>query len=479
MKIELTDKSFTGQPWLPFTHQSEIVQAVVEGKKHFCIVLARQHGKTEILSMLLRDFVLTFDEHPEPVCHVFMQTHTKAYETYFKRVYEKFISKLPAKLHSVKGSPGKETIELRLFRPHIGDWATIYFCGAGVRGAARGGTSDFVICDEVAFFPEEMLTSVIAPMVDFRNGYLFVTSTPNGPNHFYDYYQALKEEAKLPDSNCFTLHRTLSELEEVHGKKWAERIERMYRRGNKMDEFNREYNCDFFAGKVRELPFSQTLNEDCRVLKDPMYSKSDLYVVVDIGAYGNMATWFCVPFGHSVLCVDYEDRFNSNLHQIDWVWEKFKDYNNITFIYPHDVNKSSQLDEGTVLEGIQKYIARKGLGRRMSIAPPVRVADKLLAWTDTINHTKVVDFLATEGCDRGRLLLSKFRFKKDAKSGEVLDGKPVQNASVHCADAFLYLIKAWQRGIIRSNLIPYERNTIRSYRLGGKLNGFQRTKRKG
>ena len=112
----------------------------------------------------------------------------------------------------------------------------------------RGFTADLVIIDEAAFVPEEVITSIVMPMLAATDGTLIMLSTPWSKDHIF--YRAFSGELEgwsvhhVPSSKC-----PLIKLDFLEAQK----------RIMTEAEFRREYLAEFVEEEACYFPMSQEL----------------------------------------------------------------------------------------------------------------------------------------------------------------------------------------------------------------------------
>lgn len=71
----------------------------------------------------------------------------------------------------------------------------ISLCGGENYDSLRGSGIDFIVLDEFAFMRPAVWSEVIRPALSDKQGHALFISSPDGLNHFYDFYQ---RDAKMP-----------------------------------------------------------------------------------------------------------------------------------------------------------------------------------------------------------------------------------------------------------------------------------------
>ena len=378
MQYELSAKTEDGFDFVPREPQKKIMQALTNGAKYLHVTMYRQSGKTTLGVQMLRDFLFFFDARQNPRAKVFMQTHENVKSVYFDRLNE-YLKSLPASILTVRnsGSSGLTTVVVK--RPWIGDKVTIEFAGYGSNVSARGGTVDFIILDELAFSTADFYFKVVRPMVAKTQGIVFVTSTVNSTNHYYTMGQTWKKLMEEGNTKYYYYDVNLYQ-DDFYDDKWKAETRKEYELAGKLHEFEQEYMNNYHAGPPGEYPFIESLRTCTKYTNNLVIIPQDTVInfVVDIGVYGNMATW------------------------------------------------------GFIKErGMLKKAAVRELERPKSKEALINEAILLLKRGITFYAP------ATEiGIDK----LRNYRFKKDPKTGQILFGKFINNGCQHAADALYYLM---------------------------------------
>ena len=442
MQYELSAKTEDGFDFAPREPQKKIMQAITNGAKYLHVTMYRQSGKTTLGVQMLRDFLFFFDARQNPRAKVFMQTHENVKSVYFDRLNE-YLKSLPASILTVRnsGSSGLTTVVVK--RPWIGDKVTIEFAGYGSNVSARGGTVDFIILDELAFSTADFYFKVVRPMVAKTQGIVFVTSTVNSTNHYYTMGQTWKKLMEEGNTKYYYYDVNLYQ-DDFYDDKWKAETRKEYELAGKLHEFEQEYMNNYHAGPPGEYPFIESLRMHTEYITELKVIPKDTIInfVVDIGVYGNMATWGFIKerFNNKVTVLYYDDKFNGLDHLVDTLFNKFNNYAYINFIFPHDIGQPVYATSGSRGDMLRKHMQNKGMLKKAAIRELERPKSKEALINESVLLMKRgITFYAPE-TENGLDKLRNYRFKKDPKTGQILFGKFINNGCQHAADALYYLM---------------------------------------
>lgn len=221
---------------MPLTFQQ---QRIAKSKKRFQVAATgRRCGKTHIL----RRRCCKVASSPEKLVAYIAPTYKMA-----KRIaWKKFKQKLLA-LNWLDGKPNESDLVLTLR-----NGSSIQLFGAENYDAIRGLEFDHVACDEFAYWDIEAWDEVVRATLANRRGSADFASSPDGRNHFYDFYQrGLSSDPRWEDWESFhftTAQGGLVPQSEIEAAK------------NELDPltFEQEYEASFvnFTGRVY-YPFSE------------------------------------------------------------------------------------------------------------------------------------------------------------------------------------------------------------------------------
>lgn len=158
----------------------------------------------------------------------------------------------------------------------------------------RGATLDFIYIDEAAFMKVDFINEVLLPMVTRTSGRVVMSSTFNGKNWFWDWYQRGLEQENAEE--IIAIKRTYLDLDDENVNKTVLGIKKSMTKA----QFDQEFLCRPVAA---DALFSN-IEDAIGIPKQPI---SRIYIGMDIG----------VSYDYTVLTAmnqDYEvigiDRFN-------------------------------------------------------------------------------------------------------------------------------------------------------------------------
>lgn len=159
----------------PFPYQAELLRC---NSKRVVACWARQTGKTTAIAVKVVHFAFTNPNKTTLIVSIGLRQSMIMFN-----VIEHFILRHPFLAKSVSKST-RTMIELK-------NGSKIIALPCGPDGATlRGYTADLVVMDEAAFMPEDVIASVIFPMLATTNGTAIMLSTPWGRNHIF--YRSFK-----------------------------------------------------------------------------------------------------------------------------------------------------------------------------------------------------------------------------------------------------------------------------------------------
>jgi len=138
------------------------------------------------------------------------------------------------------------------------------------KNSARGFTAHVVVLDEMAFIENfEEFYSAVYPIISAgKLTKLIITSTPNGLNHFYDFWQgALKKK------NGF--HPIYVPWDRVPGRDEAWKEDTLKGMNNNVEKFNTEFGCEF-VGSSGTLIAGWALNRLKNNIEEPILREDSL-----------------------------------------------------------------------------------------------------------------------------------------------------------------------------------------------------------
>ena len=408
---------------------------------------SRQSGKSEICTALLHDFLMFNDARQHVRCYVVTQTFGSSIKTYYARLLKQ-LEDLPEDIINFDLSKSKERAEIILKRPWISEksTATIVFASASSEAVStryKGETLDFLLLDEAALY-HDVYSEVFSPMLDVYKGKAIVTSTMKGTNHFYDYGLSWMSSYIDGNKDYYALDLNCYEAGVMTEAEISSKRDDYISRG-KIHEFNQEYMNDPFASALGAQPFGELFSGDYKdhyFVDTPQHlpQRASIVFSVDIGAYGNMATFGVIKdFANGTYTfIHYEDKYNGIEDLILRLSKRYGAYKNITIVFPFDVAHPSLFKGKTQKANIDKLLEDRRL-HNIDIKVLKKVANKSAFWKETIQAMPNFRFAKLDNVLKGVELLKRFKFKTDKETGVPTLGEVVKNGSQHAADSIGYM----------------------------------------
>ena len=288
MKVDI-GKSFKWRWW-----QAQLVLKAMTTNV-MCYLASRQTGKTRFGRALVLSFMFKYGYRKNPRFVILTPFLEQAIKLYYQELLdeEPGLRELEDKgLITRQGSLQSGTVTMTLKRPWFGDYATIIFAGTQNPSGIRGKTADVLFMDEMAFMAPDIYSEIARPMTKSTRGKIFVCSTVNGYNHFYDFAQLHKEydnhmgkyfEVDYLTCQFFTLREVVEDLQ-------------YHQRLGKLHNFLKEYCNRWDAAAIGEAPFAKIVNSlqaRNRVVSDERHvlNSPHIFAVFDRGKPGNNACW--------------------------------------------------------------------------------------------------------------------------------------------------------------------------------------------
>jgi len=196
-----------------YGYQKKVLKAMSDppnGKKHICLLAARQVGKGMMTSIFLTHYSL-FEKDDNII--ILANKEATAKDTLEK--IKIAIQKFPLWLQKgvVNGGWNKNSVQFE-------NGMTI-LAASSSSDSVRGKTSGLVFLDEASFVPphiwEQFWNSVYSIMSSGKKSKLIMVSTPKGLNHFYEIYS----KAVKGENNFYPIKITWRDHPD-RDEKWAE-----------------------------------------------------------------------------------------------------------------------------------------------------------------------------------------------------------------------------------------------------------------
>jgi len=216
----------------PFHYQSKLLRSK---NKRIVACWARQTGKTTAIAVKVIHFAFTSSQTTTLIVSRGLRQSMIMFG-----VIENLVATHPMLRKSVVKST-RTLIQLR-------NESQIIALPCGPDGASlRGFTADFVVLDEAAFMPEDVIASVIFPMLATTNGSAIMLSTPWGRDHIF--YRSFKN----PD--YWSQHVKAEECPRISKEFLEEQRRNIGELRYRMEydaEFVEDENCFFRQDLIRE-----------------------------------------------------------------------------------------------------------------------------------------------------------------------------------------------------------------------------------
>jgi len=374
-----------------------------------CIVAHRRAGKTVACIMDLVDAALRC-EKPNPrfayIAPFYAQAKDVAW-AYFKQ----FTAPIP----------GVEVHESEL-RIDLPNGARLRLYGADNYDRMRGVYFDGAVLDEYGDMDPRAWAEVIRPILSDRRGWATFIGTPKGRNHFYEIWQAAKENP----SEWFTLMLRASET----GLLPPEELEDA-RKVMTPEQYEQEYECSFEAAILgayygREM---QRLEAEGRIRSVPYDPSLPVYTGWDLGLDDATAIWFVQVAGAEVRVIDYLETNNEALSSIARSLLNERPYMYGEHYLPHD----AEIRELMTAKSRKDTLESLGV-RPVRVAPRQNVEEGINAVRNLLPRC-VFD---EKKCARGIEALRNYQREWDDKL-KTFRKTPRHDWASHGADAFRYL----------------------------------------
>jgi Terminase-like family. len=317
--------------------------------------------------------------------------------------------------------PGVEVHESEL-RIDLPNGARLRLYGADNYDRMRGVYFDGAVLDEYGDMDPRAWAEVIRPILSDRRGWATFIGTPKGRNHFYEIWQAAKENP----SEWFTLMLRASET----GLLPPDELEDA-RKVMTPEQYEQEYECSFEAAILgayygREM---QRLEAEGRIRSVPHDPSLPVYTGWDLGLDDATAIWFVQVAGAEVRVIDYLETNNEALSSIARSLLNERPYMYGEHYLPHD----AEIRELMTAKSRKETLESLGV-RPVRVAPRQNVEEGINAVRNLLPRC-VFD---EKKCARGIEALRNYQREWDDKL-KTFRKTPRHDWASHGADAFRYL----------------------------------------
>ena len=421
--------------WRPRWWQWYAMKTIAENHE-VTLTVARQNGKTEVLTQIIMDFMFHYNHVVNPRCLVVSTTLEQAQKLLFERSM-KFLKDLPENVLIRRKS--NNAVSLVLHRPWFNDYVTIQFSGAGNPDSIRGETNQLAIVDEAAFIEKNTILRTIAPTLDDNKQFskLILSSTVKGFNHYTDICDAYAQPDPV-DSLIKTANIEFTDVN-AHCRSLPFILDKMRiaLATNDMPGYRQEYRNDRYALASDKAPF---LKYAATKKFEKIEHTHNIFAVYDRGSEGSHAT-IEVGFHDQPFIYDASIKYKNKFDMIDCLIRKYNGL--ITVICPWDEIGKAEDETKTRFEKFEEYINEKGYGKRVKLVKTPKTISREVLVQEGIDLLKTdIKFNFTPGISDLLAGLRKIEFKKDSVKDFV------KNGSQHWGDAWCYFSQAIAAGRI-------------------------------
>ncbi len=239
-----------------FEYQKKLMQ---DNAKRICACMGRQTGKSMTVSAKAIYFAMTNPKTTTLIISATLRQSMLMFDKILAFVYQS---------KAVQRSTAYRTrtrIQLK-----NGSWIIALPCGR-TGATLRGHMAHLAILDEAAFIPEEVITSVVLPMLSTTDGYCWMLSTPYDRDHVF--YKAFNDPS-------WSVYHLPSSANPLISKEFLEEQRKLVGEINFRQEYEAEFVDDYNAYLPMPLIRScvdPELGEECEPRKwdEPTYAGYD------------------------------------------------------------------------------------------------------------------------------------------------------------------------------------------------------------
>lgn len=320
--------------------------------------------------------------------------------------------------------PGVKFNESEL-RCDLPNGARIQLFGADNPDALRGIYLDGCVLDEYAQIRPSLLPEIIRPALSDRKGWLDVTGTPKGRNHFWELLEAVKNNDEW-QVNIYRASET-GIVDEAELKAARDIMN--------ADQFEQEFECSFTAA-VQGAYFADQLrqaNEQGRILNIPVEPSIPVNTFWDLGRNDTTAIWFHQRVGMENRFIDFYENNGESLHHYAKVLRD-KGYLYGEHYLPHDV----VITELTTNKSRRETLEESGV-RPLIVVPRVREKGEGIEMARRVIPSCWFD---EARCKEGLRALENYRKEWDDKK-QVFRERPLHDWASNPADAFMQFAQGY------------------------------------
>lgn len=316
--------------------------------------------------------------------------------------------------------PGVKFLETELSVVFPNGGRISLFGGAQAYERIRGLYLDYAVLDEVALLHPDCFDVVVRPALSDYNGCAVLCGTPQGRDHFYQYYDRAR---KNPDVWA-TFSIPVTETNALHPDEVSE-MKRMMT----PNQFARELLCSFeapvefsyYGDLITEL---QMRNQICEV---PYDARAGVITSFDLGMHDQTSVWFAQRIGREIHIIDFLQGSGKGLdYYVKQI--QLRGYTYAGHVFPHDV-KVREL--GT---GLSRYEVLEQLGLEVTLCPDHRIDDGISA----VRAFLPMCWFDEKRTEEGLIALKMYQSAPAPALGTA-NNRPLHNFASHAADSFRYL----------------------------------------
>lgn len=403
----------------PRDYQLPLWRYVMGGGKRACVFHHRRAGKDKVMWNLLVTKACTTEQ--AGVYYYFFPTYKQGKKILWEGIDMggmRYLDHLPKEMVKKKNDT-----EMKI---ELVNGSLIQVVGTDNYDSIRGTNPCFCVFSEFAF-QDYRAWEVVRPILDANDGVAIFNTTPNGKNHAYKMYQAVKN-----DSYWFTEILTILDTKVIP----MEKIEQARKEGVPEDMIQREYFCSFEASLEGAYygKLMQQAQEQGRITRVPFNPTLPVYTFWDLGYNDTTAVWFMQRRGTAFYFIDYYEASREGLpHYAYMLREKQSEcgYAYEKHYFPHDV---------------EQHMIDTGMSRReilVSLGIPnyqIKTVPRPKFKEEAIEATRAklpLCWFDEERCERGIEALRAYQSKKDEKN-DTYFSNPLHDWASNGSDAFSY-----------------------------------------
>ena len=407
-------------------------------KTMYCLmVVARQHGKTELMLWDLLDFCLT-TKRKDPVVVIAASTIEQALDIYWFRMLKLF-KKYPE--HLIEFSRSARQIIIK--RPYRGDQVVIRLFGSENATGVEGMAVDYLLIDELGLWPPGRLAMSFLPARRKKKGFVRIIGTVRGLNDFYNFYFQYFKEMEEGNKSYFCTNvdahtacikgghnpMTLVELAEE---------EKAYRDRGEYHVWLQAYMGDWFANIEGAYFRNEMLRVDsekriCEIKLNPLYP---VYTVWDLGLCGT-AIWYFQAYNGKYYFLKYQEFQNRGTEDLIMNVLAKSEYATMFkyHLVPFDAQFRDKHRKSRLFDDMNECFIRYRIGEAI-LVEDARHVKKRIDETRKGFPKCVFDKV---NCDEGIKCIRMYSRVKNKKTGTFTDKPDKQSPYQHGFDALTHI----------------------------------------